>query len=150
MPNWVKNVVALIPENAPIKITSNKFWKKFITDGQFDFNKLIPMPDEIRNAKDDSWYRWCIDNWGTKWNSNETFISNGVLCFQTAWSTPAPIWERLNEEALKYGYSIYAEYADEDIGYNCGEICYINKTLRVRMCAEPDEDFAVNVWNYGT
>ena len=33
---------------------------------------VCPMPEDIKasmdsNGKDDTWYNWSIENWGTKW-----------------------------------------------------------------------------------
>jgi hypothetical protein len=51
-----------------------------------------------------TWYEWCNATWGTKWNAYELEIVTDeaqmlVLRFQTAWSTPAPVFEKL---ALMY------------------------------------------------
>lgn len=47
-----------------------------------------------------TWYEWCLDKWGTKWNSgedlevdvSETSIS---VSFDTAWSPPLPVMAAL-------------------------------------------------------
>lgn len=48
-----------------------------------------------------SWYPWSINNWGTKWDSYEVEIDdtaeNPSFTFQTAWSFPTPIFEKLAE-----------------------------------------------------
>lgn len=38
-----------------------------------------------------TWYNWCIDNWGTKWNALGTgkWIDDDTITFKTAWSAPA-------------------------------------------------------------
>jgi hypothetical protein len=49
-----------------------------------------------------SWYSWSIENWGTKWNAY-SFDMTRVgpthleMKFDTAWSTPDPIFEKLAE-----------------------------------------------------
>lgn len=50
-----------------------------------------------------SWYTWSIDNWGTKWNACETHVSYddndfGVVHFDTAWSYPEPIIDKIFED----------------------------------------------------
>ena len=50
---------------------------------------LCPMPTEYSN---DGWYEWRLAYWGNKWGFyNQSFYVNsmqqGVLQFQTAWST---------------------------------------------------------------
>lgn len=54
-----------------------------------------------------SWYEWCSENWGTKWNSyssSDTLIADAtgersilVLVFDTANASPVPIFEKLSE-----------------------------------------------------
>ena len=69
------------------------------------------------------WYKFCIDKWGTKWNVDpaETFVDelqDGSLkiTFDTAWSTPAEIWQELANKGLNFNVA----YADEDLGNNFG------------------------------
>ena len=73
-------------------------------------------------AKD--WYDWSNANWGTKWNAYSTYSEpNGdcsiIIFFQTAWSGVPNIISALTEKYpdLTFDYA----YADEDMGYNCGE-----------------------------
>ena len=73
-------------------------------------------------AKD--WYDWSCANWGTKWNAYETRLEtldaySVVLLFQTAWSGVRNIIQKLTEmfPTITFDY----KYADEDMGYNCGE-----------------------------
>lgn len=47
-----------------------------------------------------NWYSWCIENWGTKWNAYSFEIASDEperleFTFDTAWSSPVPIWEAL-------------------------------------------------------
>lgn len=69
----------------------------------------------------DNWYNWNNSNWGTKWNAYHIRQGEGSsIAFDTAWSTPIPVIEKLSEmfpEVL-----ITLEYADEDFGHNCGVI----------------------------
>tara|TARA_R100000234_G_scaffold23785_1_gene13616 strand:+ start:975 stop:1463 length:489 start_codon:yes stop_codon:yes gene_type:complete len=48
---------------------------------------------------DDRWYRWNIDNWGTKWDAYNTDIhdygSSVVMSFQTAWAPPENVAKEL-------------------------------------------------------
>ena len=50
---------------------------------------------------DDRWYHWCIENWGTKWNyQNSTEYDEEVLelTFSTAWSPPEGVMEKLKDK----------------------------------------------------
>ena len=77
-------------------------WTNYI-----DFNNIIPAPkcvfqgdlgreDEEKNPNR-NWMKFNVECWGTKWNSYSTRINkNGKLFFQTAWSYPKPVIERLS------------------------------------------------------
>lgn len=50
-----------------------------------------------------NWYDWCPDNWGTKWNCYDFSmdrVDDGklIMKFDTAWSVPHPILEKLSSE----------------------------------------------------
>ena len=71
-----------------------------------------------------TWYEWRIQNWGTKWNSynSEFDAENNTLRFCTAWSAPHNIIRHLSE--MFSDISFVHEWADEDIGNNCGRSDY--------------------------
>lgn len=94
----------------------------------FNLNKVIPKPtckDEdpyyffnsdcykYRNTSHDmtgkldgegypegfDWYNWCIEKWGTKWNTYDTFVDvdNLSIGFDTAWDAPFLVFEKISE-----------------------------------------------------
>jgi hypothetical protein len=66
-----------------------------------------------------SWYRWSIENWGTKWNSSECEnLSENVFEFTTAWSGVPNLINLMSKEFPEVVF-VY-EYSDEDTGCNCG------------------------------
>lgn len=66
-----------------------------------------------------TWYRWCINNWGTKWNACDIESDgNGTFEFETAWSFPYPVIEKLS--SMYPELEIEFMYADEDCGCNTG------------------------------
>lgn len=74
-----------------------------------------------------TWYDWCIENWGTKWNAygyddGVEYGQDNELWLQTAWDAPHPIIEKLAEMYPEISFS--HEWADEDIGRNCGRYDY--------------------------
>ena len=73
------------------------------------------------------WYDWRIKNWGTKWNPDTTSLCEDGIKFKTAWATPQPVIKKLSELFPDVQFSI--EYADEDIGNNCGGYSYQNGEL---------------------
>ena len=82
-------------------------------ESPFDFNKFIPMPDEVKVGE--RWYDWARHNWGTKWNAYSLEAALGMESplellaasqdeeaeleveyeFDTAWSPPEPIIEAI-------------------------------------------------------
>ena len=71
-----------------------------------------------------SWYSWSNMNWGTKWNASETRAFNEFIGFETAWSSPYPVIQKLSE--LIPDEEITVEYADEDTSHNCGRYTFLN------------------------
>lgn len=70
-----------------------------------------------------TWYDWCCDNWGTKWNaySNEQ-CDKDTISFETAWSNPEPVMLKLSE---MYPEAVIEHWwADEDLGSNDGYRAY--------------------------
>lgn len=87
-----------------------------IDENTFELGKTYY--ENVKNYGATSWYDWCIEHWGTKWNSMNNYVQeNGVISFETAWSTPENV---IKEMATKFNVGIEVNFADEDIGYNCG------------------------------
>ena len=93
----------------------------------------------------DSWYDWCCENWGTKWNASDTYIIDDTeIEFSTAWSCPVNIFKELSKQFS--GVEIAVDFADEDIGSNCGKITFLNGEMEEYIVG--DTDFALEVWGY--
>lgn len=141
MPNHVKNRVVIFGTPAQVKrvFAFIKGEKEAI-----DFNSIIPQPMGIDKTVSGyspevkeqgwiwqlrygypSWFEWRCDKWGTKWNAYEVeLIDDNIVEFETAWSAPFPIIERLAE--LFSGVTFEHKWADEDTAYNCGTHRYAN------------------------
>jgi hypothetical protein len=88
----------------------------------FDFNKVIPMPDDIDKGPGDCetnlsnpkyWTNWCTANWGTKWNACDAELkAHGLITFNTAWAPPIPVIRELSKRFPKVVFSI--EYWTEN------------------------------------
>ena len=133
MPNWVATKVQF---NNITDEQFNRIVETYCTDGCLDFDKIIPMPDNIfrgplgmedreKYPGDLNWYDWSVDHWGTKWNASEGLIdrTTHTLRFQTAWSYAAPaLWEladQLCADGTLSGEAMIEAYAlNEDIA--CG------------------------------
>lgn len=133
MPNHITNTIWFESKSDADKV------KEFMTteESEFDFNVLIPYPKEYAekdriareyekenpgNWKDrpkdgfnSGGYEWCIANWGTKWNAyNIEWIADyAEMRFDTAWSTPEPIFEALKAKFPAIRFSV--GYYDEDM-----------------------------------
>ena len=95
----------------------------------------------------DSWYDWCCENWGTKWNATNTYIIDDTeIEFSTAWSCPVNIFKELSRQFS--GVEIVVEFADEDIGSNCGKITFLNGEIEEYIDMDGDTDFALEVCGY--
>lgn len=110
--------------------------------------------NNIQNYGVATWYDWSINNWGTKWNAygydeNSDYSGNENLWFQTAWSAPHPIIEKLAE---MYPDIVFEhEWADEDLGANCGRKCYRNGECAEEYYPESQKEsieFACRIWDY--
>ena len=121
-----------------------------ITPRQWELGKTAYRNRSLYGAP--TWYEWSVNNWGTKWNAYEcmpceVYDDSAELSFWTAWSPPHHITQRLSEQ---YPDILFThEWADEDIGRNCGRIEYINGGLLSEYYAHGKEavDFANRLWD---
>lgn len=99
----------------------------------------------LKRYGETDWYEWSIKHWGTKWNGYETVVDCCGIEFQTAWSTPVPVFVELSKR-LK-NIVITVNYADEDIGSNCGTLEILNGEVS-QFEPENPRQFACNLWGY--
>lgn len=123
------------------KYTRYSSFGKLADTGKQAINNMI-------NYGATTWYDWSIKNWGTKWNSYDSWKGDDKgFQFSTAWSAPHPVLDAL---AKKYpDVRITHEWADEDIGQNCGRCEFENGECVYDW--EPDShkealEFATGVW----
>lgn len=92
-----------------------------------------------------TWYDWSWNNWGTKWNACDVeWIDDNEVEFNTAWNAPEPIYYKLAELFPDIKFDV--EFADEDIGSNCGTVTYDGDSVYVEYVN--DFEFACGVWGY--
>lgn len=74
--------------------------------------------DNMKNYGAPTWYEWCINNWGTKWNAMRSEISEDRIVFDTAWDGVPDLLSIVskNNPDIIIDYL----YADEDWGCNVG------------------------------
>jgi hypothetical protein len=194
MPNWVYNKVYFHGDSKQIDKLKNFVTSK---DREFDFEKIIPMPEELNiesgsteiisiacaKARKEgkttceefekpwgdsktfnewadigdkylsnlekygatTWYEWSWKNWGTKWNACDVYwVEDDYVEFNTAWNAPEPIYHKLAELFPDIKFDV--EFADEDIGSNCGTVTYDGDSVFVDYL--DDFEFACGVWGY--
>lgn len=105
MPNWCGNHLTLTHENPEMITRAITAFKQ-----ERLLNEFIPQPADTG----DSWYVWCVDNWGTKWDVGRkdgdgitSSDSNSVsFDFDSAWSPPIRAYEKL----MQQGFDVHATY----------------------------------------
>lgn len=163
MPNHVINEIQAKPEVLKALLDD---------DMNVTFNMLIPSPAEddpiftctrtdhgnglIGYSMDGySPLDWNREHWGTKWDAYESMtdgIEDGVLQFQTAWSCPMPVFQKLIERFP--GEHIELLWADEDLGSNLAHVVIdAGNVVAVKMSEDEnftDEQrtrFACSMWS---
>lgn len=69
-----------------------------------------------------TWYEWCNQNWGSKWNAYQPRPlreDDHTMVFYTAWASVPKIISLLSRKYPEQ--TITYRWADEDIGHNVGE-----------------------------
>jgi hypothetical protein len=138
MPNWIKNKLFIYGPSEKVKECTLNIGGD---NEHISFEKILPRPKDIGEG----WYDWSIENWGTKWDVNETYEDeNGYICFDTAWSTPHGIICQLS--ILYPELTFEVEYADEDLGNNCGMYKFQN-AVEIEYVPYGIEE-ACRIWDY--
>ncbi len=118
------------------EIIRNKILKVRIDDKLVNIDRYVDEKYSSEELKDYNgemlilWYDWCIDNWGTKWNSLFSGITTEELLFSTAWNPISlklfesfvnickeTVGEKANDMWLYYeecGFSLYGRYYISD------------------------------------
>jgi len=138
MPNNVYSSMTITGAAADIKA----FAEKHFDGSQFDLSSFVSMPEELEGTTApskhpnprlvekygfDNWYDWCIQNWGTKWNTydgNADVMDEVIDCdFQTAWNLPVPIFEVMGKMYPTLTFNLTCV---EEGGFFSGTLSIIN------------------------
>ena len=144
MPNYCNNCLCMDGNTKTIKSVI-----EFVKSGEnvFDFEKIVPMPDNIYCGSvgdkereiygENNWYDWSIKNWGTKWNSIDAELDGYEIQFLTAWSPCVPVIATLAKlfPTLRFTY----RYFECGMCF-CGERIYENGVEIFKF----DGDYAEN------
>jgi hypothetical protein len=145
----IEDLASLPPANRVLRDLSLLEIKHYEYKPAFD--NLMQVTRNIMYSGYATWYEFATLNWGTKWNAYRWGIVEGGISFDTAWSPPVPVIEKLATEMFPYEY-IEHLWADEDIGSNYGRMIYhgsLTPTLKdaIEDVAILDPvDFALTLW----
>lgn len=99
-----------------VTIGADKDIIQMFVECEFSFSKLRPFPNKtISEDNDESWYKWCCENWGTKWEHTDYTLMHrgdtGVnMVFTTAWTPPLELLKYLIDE---YKIWVKCEWREE-------------------------------------
>lgn len=109
--------------------------------------------ENLMNYGATTWYDWRTrsDTWNTKWNSYSPVDYDGgnEICFQTAWTAPHPIVEKLSE--MYPEVSIRHSWANEDLWQECGSRTYLGGEMIDFDEPSTDKEHleaAASIWGY--
>ena len=137
-------------------------WTKYEKVAEDELNKIISYGKDpkivdigtkaahnIIEYNAPTWYEWRYDNWGTKWNANETQFtkSPNEIMFTTAWSPVIPIACELSRKYTDVLVTIAG--ADESFPEICEPIMFLNGE-EIESISEVDnpEQFWADIWGY--
>jgi hypothetical protein len=142
MPNWCNNTVEVYhPDPAKLRALVEAFNKgemcNFIHPVPEDLRIVAgrvgddtdPKQIELKEAETRNlathgyatWYDFCVNEWGTKWDVGgdgmevelEGLANDTTLCFDSAWSPPCHIYEKMVEQ----GFSVRAYYNEPGMAF---------------------------------
>lgn len=98
-----------------------------------------------------NWYDWSCAKWGTKWDADVVDINDKSITFDTAWDAPMPVIKRIANCLRNRDADFVFEYADEDIGNNCGVYFFGKKYNKNGFGTDMSgslqgEEVAKNIW----
>ncbi len=117
------NKILPIPEGldkycSPTKIVSQEEYDKA---KEADDNVCgLPMTQEIHDellerAGTTSWYSWCINNWGCKWNAGDVFTAENSdevleIHYDSPWDPPKGIYGAIIDKIDDEGWDIHVSW----------------------------------------
>lgn len=134
---------ALIPTGLPQRLGSEEAARRILAASDSDVEIMIQGVRNWRKHGHPYWYGWRVEHWGTKWSAYSiSELKGGWLSFETAWAMPHEIFIALS--AANPDVVVRVEFADEDIGRNCGLRIYCNgEIVRDERPAEDYEEPAI-------
>lgn len=114
MPNWCENHFAVEGpreemDRFVLALQTNPLQVEF--PPKLTFNQLHPLPEEEK----DNWYDWHVENWGTKWDIDNTEpydynfdedAANLFYDFDTAWGPPIEFVQKISQDFPKLLFTL--------------------------------------------
>jgi hypothetical protein len=150
MPNWCSNTIEI--EGTKEQINA---FVSFLDEqnGKEWFTFFKPTPPEL---KEEGWYEWNIENWGTKWNCDaQDWVkvenpsadeSSITFWFDSAWSPPTALYEFIEATST---LNIKASYNEGGMGFVGEFVDGVDECFNYE-CLEDLEDIPehlVDEWN---
>ena len=102
---WIMPLENPFSANTPLKSHLDNMRKRLAeaNDKQKTFENFLQGIRNYFELGHATWYEWSRENWGTKWNSYRLVVSDQSTSplefqFETAWSFPIPVFEKLAKE----------------------------------------------------
>ena len=96
-----------------------------------------------------TWYEWCVNNWGTKWNACDTEVADTgnslQFEFTTAWAAPIPIFKELSKQFPDEDIDV--EFRNEDGYENIYCLTYRDGEV-IHEAVEIDEEYLEEIQQY--
>ena len=120
MPNWCQNNLTIEHED---RAKVMEFVHAYKEGKVCDHYMPVPRDEKGEVITDESsphyWYTWCINNWGTKWDVDPTYVdltdNKLSLSYDTAWSPADAVWEAVTVEFPSL--LIQVNYLEEGMGF---------------------------------
>jgi len=152
MPNWCMNNMT-VSHDDPAKV--QEFADAYNSGSTCDHYLPCPKDKDGKIIMDESspdyWYKWCINNWGVKWDfGKEEYSDSAVVVdnevsvsFDTAWSPPIQFYEKL----VELDYNVRGSYFEPGMAY-CGIWDNgIDNYIEYSHADNPADVIPVALWN---
>jgi hypothetical protein len=121
--NGFDNMLNYMETSRAMKVLLHEGGRKTVEEfNDEEFEIFIQCLKNHRQHKFFSWYKWSLENWGTKWNAyaqNDKRNTGDTIYFETANNAPIELMKELSKKFPNV--TIFLSYADEDSGSNTGK-----------------------------